>query len=74
MCIRDRTRNQINQYLKYPENSAGSIMTSEYVALRAAMNVQDAFQYIRRHGVDKETIYTCYVIDEKRKLIGVRCV
>lgn len=66
-----QTRNQINQYLKYPENSAGSIMTSEYVALRAAMNVQDAFQYIRRHGVDKETIYTCYVIDEKRKLIGV---
>ena len=66
-----QTRNQINQYLKYPENSAGSIMTSEYVALRAAMNVQDAFQYIRQHGVDKETIYTCYVIDEKRKLIGV---
>ena len=67
----ENKRALINQFLRYPENSAGSIMTSEYVALRAAMNVQDAFQYIRRHGVDKETIYTCYVIDEKRKLIGV---
>lgn len=57
------TRAQINQYLKYPENSAGSIMTSEYVALRATMNVEQAFSYIRHHGVDKETIYTCYVID-----------
>ncbi len=65
------TRAQINQYLKYPENSAGSIMTSEYVALRATMNVEQAFSYIRHHGVDKETIYTCYVIDNQRKLIGV---
>ena len=65
------TRAQINQYLKYPENSAGSIMTSEYVALRATMNVEQAFSYIRHHGVDKETIYTCYVVDNQRKLIGV---
>ena len=65
------TRNLINEYLQYPENSAGSIMTAEYVALRPAMTVEEAFAYIRKNGVDKETIYTCYVITPQRKLEGV---
>ena len=65
------TRKLINQFLKYPENSAGSIMTAEYVGLKKRMTVEQAFAYIRKHGVDKETIYTCYVMDDKRHLEGV---
>ncbi len=65
------TRKLINQFLQYPENSAGSIMTAEYVGLQKGMTVEEAFAYIRRHGVDKETIYTCYVMDERRTLEGV---
>ena len=65
------TRQLINQYLQYPDNSAGTIMTAEYVALRPAMTVEEAFNYIRKNGVDKETIYTCYVINPHRKLEGV---
>ena len=65
------TRNLINEFLKYPDNSAGSIMTTEYIGLKKTMSVEEAFAYIRKHGVDKETIYTCYVRDEKRVLIGV---
>ena len=65
------TRKLINQFLKYPEGSAGSIMTAEYVGLKKRMTVEEAFAYIRRHGVDKETIYTCYVMDAKRTLEGV---
>ena len=65
------TRKLINQFLKYPEGSAGSIMTAEYVGLKKRMTVEEAFAYIRRHGVDKETIYTCYVMDAKRALEGV---
>ncbi len=65
------TRTLINQYLQYPENSAGSIMTAEYVALRPTMTVEQAFAYIRKNGVDKETIYTCYVITPSRKIMGV---
>lgn len=65
------TRKQINQFLQYPDNSAGSIMTNEYVALRPQMSVREAFDYIRAHGVDKETIYTCYVITPSRELLGV---
>ncbi len=65
------TRSLINQYLQYPDNSAGSIMTAEYVALRPAMTVEESFAYIRKNGVDKETIYTCYVITPSRKLLGV---
>lgn len=65
------TRTLINQYLQYPDNSAGSIMTAEYVALRPSMTVEESFAYIRANGVDKETIYTCYVINESRKLEGV---
>ncbi len=65
------TRNLINEFLKYPENSAGSIMTAEYIGLKRAMTVREAFGYIRTHGIDKETIYTCYVMDSKRALLGV---
>lgn len=64
-------RNVINQLLKYPEDSAGSVLTTEFVALKAHMTVEEALQYIRRFGPDKETIYTCYVTDAKRRLLGV---
>ena len=63
-------RQSINEILRYPENSAGSIMTTEYVSLRPQMTVADAITNIRRTGVDKETIYTCYVTKD-RTLIGV---
>jgi len=62
-------RREINEILRYPENSAGSIMTTEYVSLRPSMTIAEALQRIRRTGVDKETIYTCYVTEERR-LIG----
>ena len=62
-------RKEINEILQYPENSAGSVMTTEYVKLSPGMTVGDAILRIRRTGVDKETIYTCYVL-ENRKLIG----
>ena len=65
------TRTLINQFLKYPDNSAGSIMTAEYVDLKRSMNVREAFEHIRKTGEDKETIYTCYVVDSDRKLLGV---
>ncbi len=64
-------RHSINQILRYPENSAGSIMTTEYVSLRPSMTVEEAILRIRRQGVDKETIYTCYVTAKDRTLIGV---
>ena len=63
-------RKSINQILRYPENSAGSIMTTEYVSLRPSMTVEEAILRIRRQGVDKETIYTCYVTKD-RTLIGL---
>ena len=62
-------RKEINEILRYPENSAGSIMTTEYVSLRPDMTVSDALTRIRRTGVNKETIYTCYVTSG-RKLLG----
>lgn len=65
------TRAAINEILKYPEDSAGSIMTIEYVNLKKDMTVKDAFAKIRATGVDKETIYTCYVTDESRYLLGM---
>ena len=65
------TRREINELLKYPEDSAGSIMTTEYVRLQEEMTVQEAFDRIRKVGVDKETIYTCYVTNAKRELLGV---
>ena len=64
------TRNMINELLKYPDDSAGSIMTIEYVSLRLTMTVEEAIKRIRRTGIDKETIYTCYVTDENRILLG----
>ena len=64
-------RSSINQILRYPENSAGSIMTTEYVSLRPEMTVGEAILRIRRQGVDKETIYTCYVTANDRKLLGI---
>ena len=63
-------RNSINQILRYPENSAGSIMTIEYVSLKETMTVGESLRQIRNQGVDKETIYTCYVTDNRR-LVGL---
>ena len=65
------TRSLINQYLRYPENSAGSIMTSEFVDLKKYMNVRESIARIRRIGEDKETIYVCFVISADRKLEGI---
>ena len=64
-------RNLINQFLKYPENSAGSLMTIEYVSLKKEMTVEESFRKIKREGIDKETIYTLYVTDDYRRLIGI---
>ena len=63
-------RQSINQILRYPENSAGAWMTTEYVSLRPGMTVEEAILRIRRQGIDKETIYTCYVTKD-RKLLGI---
>ncbi|KXZ39410.1 magnesium transporter [Alkalithermobacter thermoalcaliphilus JW-YL-7 = DSM 7308] len=60
----------INQFLNYPENSAGSLMTIEYLSLKKEMTLKQALEHIKRTGFDKETIYTCYVIDANRKLQG----
>ncbi len=67
-------RKQINELLKYPEDSAGSIMTTEFIVLRSEMTAEMAIKRIRRTGVDKETIYTCYVTDDNNKLIGITTV
>lgn len=64
-------RKVINEFLNYPENSAGSIMTNEFIDLKESMTVADAFERIRKIGIDKETIYNCYVLDSRRKLIGL---
>lgn len=65
------TRSLINQYLKYPDNSAGSIMTAEFIDLKKYMSVRESFARIRRIGADKETIYTCFVTSGDRKLEGI---
>ena len=65
------TRAYINEILKYPKDSAGSIMTIEFVSLRPTMTVDEAFERIRKTAIDKETIYTCYVIDTTNKLLGL---
>ena len=67
-------RQAINEILKYPEDSAGSIMTVEYVDLKSGMSVKDSFDRIRKIGLNKETVYTLYVTDNNRKLIGVTTV
>ena len=66
----ETTRTTINQLLNYPENSAGSLMTIEYVDLHDYFTVRKAMDYIRRTGIDKETVYTCFVIDDQRHLVG----
>lgn len=66
-----KTRKMINQLLAYPDDSAGSIMTTEYVDLKKNMTVDEAFDRIREVGLDTETIYTCYVIDRSRRLLGI---
>ena len=65
------TRKLINQYLNYPENSAGTIMTAEFIDLKKYMSVKESFARIRRIGADKETIYTCFVTSADRKLEGI---
>ncbi len=64
-------RNLINQFLNYPDDSAGSIMTIEYVGLKKEMTVGEALEYLKKNAVDKETIYTCYVMDSGRRLEGI---
>lgn len=64
-------RKLINEFLKYPSDSAGSVMTIEFIDLKATMTVDEAFAKIRKIGLDKETIYTCYVLDESRRLQGI---
>jgi magnesium transporter len=71
MHTREEERNLINQFLRYPPDSAGSIMTIEYVDLKKAMTVKDALSHIRKIGLKKETVYTCYVTDKNRKLEGI---
>lgn len=68
---KEEERILINQFLNYPENSAGSLMTIEYVDLKKEMTVKQAIDHIKKTGVDKETIYTCYVTDKNRKLEGL---
>jgi len=63
-------RKEINEILKYPDNSAGAVMTTEYIALRPQMTVAEAIEKIKRVGTDSETIYTSYVTDDKKRLIG----
>jgi magnesium transporter len=69
--INPEKRKIINEMLLYPDDSAGSIMTTEYVELSEDLTVQEAFDEIRRNGVNKETIYTCYVVDNDQILVGV---
>ncbi|AVQ44561.1 magnesium transporter [Clostridium botulinum] len=70
----DKKRKLINQFLKYEEDSAGSIMTIEFVDLKKEMTVEQAIDRIRKTGVDKQTINTCYVIDKNRKLEGITSI
>lgn len=64
-------RRTVNELLKYPDDSAGSIMTTEFVGLKKSMTVADALAYIRSVAIDKETIYTCYVTEKDRQLLGI---
>jgi magnesium transporter len=69
--VKPEKRTLINHILQYPDDSAGSLMTTEYVDLREDATVSEAFNYIRHTGVTRETIYTCYVIHKDRLLVGV---
>lgn len=66
-----KERDVINELLKYPEDSAGTIMTTEFIDLKINMTVKEAFEKIRKIGIDNETIYTCYVLDTRRKILGL---
>ncbi len=68
---KEEERKLINQFLNYPANSAGSLMTIEYVGLKKEMTVKQAMEYIKTIAIDRETIYTCYVMNESRKLEGI---
>ncbi len=69
--VKPEDRKIINELLNYPENTAGTIMTTEFVDLKENMTVEEAFKKIREIGLDKETIYTCYVLTTDRKIVGV---
>jgi len=69
--VNKEDRETINELLKYPSDSAGSIMTTEFIDLKVNMTVEKAFEKIKKIGLDKETIYTCYVLDIKREIIGI---
>ncbi|HVI42437.1 MAG TPA: CBS domain-containing protein, partial [Anaerovoracaceae bacterium] len=64
-------RRLINTFLNYPETSAGSLMTPDYISLRKDMTVAEALAYIKKEGMDSETVYTCYIKDEGRTLLGI---
>lgn len=64
-------RSRINTFLNYPETSAGSLMTPDYISLRTDMTVGEAMAHIKKEGMDRETVYTCYVKDDSRKLLGI---
>ncbi len=68
--VTSETRIEINRYLSYPESSAGTVMTAEFISLREHMTVAEAIAYIRKTGVDKETVYNAYVTDDRRLLLG----
>lgn len=69
--IDEKNRDIINEFLNYPKNSAGTIMTNEFIDLKEDMSVKQAFEYIKEMGIDKATIYNLYVLDDTRKLIGI---
>ena len=69
--VKANDRKVINELLAYPDDTAGTIMTTEFIDLKENMTVEDAFEKIKKIGLDKETVYTCYVLTIDRKLIGV---
>ena len=69
--VNKEDRNTINELLKYPDDSAGSIMTTEFIDLKVNMTVEKAFEKIKKIGLKKETVYTCYVLDIRREIIGI---
>lgn len=71
LYAKEDERKLINQFLNYPPDSAGSLMTIEYVDLKKKMTVKEALTHIKKTGLDKETVYTCYVTDKNRKLEGI---
>ena len=70
-ATKPETRRLVNKFLSYPEDSAGSVMTAEYIDLEETMTVTEAVECIRRTGVDKETVYVAYITDSARRLLGI---